>query len=92
MDSHTNHASNLTMAVALTTIFALCPTLTQPACSSRAADELATRFPQGIAYGVAYDPTVFVRDSIGRGGDHPVRGGAAGRGVPALDCGSRVVM
>jgi len=27
-------------------------------------DELATRFPKGIEYRVAYDPTVFVRDSI----------------------------
>ncbi|HCK80718.1 MAG TPA: multidrug efflux RND transporter permease subunit, partial [Candidatus Competibacteraceae bacterium] len=27
-------------------------------------DELATRFPEGLAYKVIYDPTVFVRDSI----------------------------
>ncbi|HET9693925.1 MAG TPA: efflux RND transporter permease subunit, partial [Steroidobacteraceae bacterium] len=26
--------------------------------------ELATRFPEGVAYEVVYDPTVFVRDSI----------------------------
>ncbi|HZH42808.1 MAG TPA: multidrug efflux RND transporter permease subunit [Lysobacter sp.] len=27
-------------------------------------DELATRFPKGVAYDIVYDPTVFVRDSI----------------------------